>query len=93
MAKKKTVTVTDIRKIVGTKSFVIGTDRTLKELKKGNTQKVFITSNCAAHVKEELLRLAKLNGVDVEELSQLNEELGIICKKHFPISVASVVKE
>ncbi len=95
MAKKKQSVdknVEEIRKILDSKNLVIGTDLTLKNLKSGNVSKVFISSNCPDEVKNELTHCSKLTDAKVIELNQPNDELGVICKKPFSISVLSLLK-
>lgn len=94
MAKKTIVdkNITEIRKILKTENFVIGADRGIKNLKLGRTEKVFLASNCKEEVQEEVEKLAKLSKVEIIVLKQPNDELGILCKKPFSISMFSVVK-
>ena len=94
MAKKTIVdkNVTEIKKILKTKNFIIGSDRGIKSLKLGRTEKVFLVSNCKEEVQEEVEKLAKLGNVEIIVLKQPNDELGILCKKPFSISMLSVIK-
>lgn len=71
---------------------VIGTARTIKNLKLGRLEKVFLTSNCPKSVKEDIKYYAKLSNAKVVQLKQPNDELGIICRKPFAISVLSITK-
>lgn len=82
----------DIKKLVKEKKVFIGTDQTLKNLKLGKVSKVLLASNCPQDVVESVERYAKMSGAAVERLSIPNDELGIICRKHFFISVMSVKK-
>ncbi|MBU0536306.1 MAG: ribosomal L7Ae/L30e/S12e/Gadd45 family protein [Nanoarchaeota archaeon] len=82
----------DIKKLVKDKKVFIGTDQTLKNLKSGKVAKVFLSSNCPADTHETVERYAKMAGVDVEQIDMPNDELGIICRKHYFISVMSVKK-
>ncbi len=95
MAKKKSSkdSLAEVRKAVGTKKFVIGADRTIKELMRGNVAKVFVTENCHKEMKENLMIHASAGKVPVEELPVPNDELGTICKKLFAISVVCLLKE
>lgn len=93
MAKQKTDAMSEVRKAVGTKKFVIGEERAVKALKSGKAAKVFFTQNCADSAKESIRRYAAEAGVPAEELPVQNDELGTICKKMFSISVVSLLKE
>ncbi len=82
----------DIKKLVKDKKVFIGLDETVKNLKLGKVSKVFLTSNCPADVRETIERYSKMAGAEIEQLEIPNDELGIICRKHFFISVMSVKK-
>jgi ribosomal protein L30E len=71
------------------KKVIVGTDLTLKELKKGNLKKIFLASNCNPEIRKSILYYAKIMGIEVEELKIPNTELGISLKKPFSISVIS----
>ena len=86
-------TKTDIRKIVEQGKATIGTQKTIKEIKKGTVAKVFMTANCPEGIKSLVSKLQKTGKFEVEQLHETNEELGIVCKKPFKISVLSTKKE
>lgn len=71
------------------KKVIIGTDRTLKELKRGKIKKIFLASNCNKETKETVKHYAGIMEVEVEELNIPNTELGATLKKPFSISVLS----
>ena len=87
------MTLDELKKSIGNKNVVVGTDRTLHALKLGKAVKVFLTKNCKDEIKEEVNKLASLGKVPVEELDISNEELGTLYKRPFLISVLSFVKE
>jgi len=82
----------EIKKMLKSKKLVIGTEKTLKNLKKGKAAKVFVTSNCPKSIKDDLKDYADLSKAEIVELDIPNDELGVICKKQFSISVLSVSK-
>jgi len=92
MAKSKTLTSTDIKKLVKEKKVIIGIERTIKNLKLGRIDKVIMSSNCAKNTLEDIGYYAGLNSTETVKVSYSNEELGVICKKPFSISVISVLK-
>ena len=53
--KQKTVTATEIRKMVSSSNVVIGTERTLKSLKTGKVKKIFLTSNCPEKIEDKII--------------------------------------
>jgi len=89
---KKTDQALDIRKIVTTKKVVIGTDRTLKSVRQGVVSQVFVAKNCPKPVQEELAHYKKMTSFEIINLDMTNEDLGILCKKQFGISVLGVLK-
>lgn len=95
MAREKKVAgyVTEIRKLLGTKKIVIGTKEVARLLKQGKVKKVLITSNCPNDVKEDIGNYAKLSKAELVQIDIPNDELGVVCKKPFSISVVGIVKE
>ena len=81
------MSLADLKKAVKEEKLVFGTDRTLKMIREGKAKKVFISSNCPKQVREDIKHYATIAGMEVNELKEPNEELGIICKKPFSISV------
>lgn len=84
--------IVEIRKLVKGKEIIIGTDRTLKNLKLGKIKKVFLSSNCSEKMIKDIEHYSKLCKASVVTLKYPNDELGILCKKSFSISVLSVPK-
>ena len=66
---------------------IFGTDRVIKKLKLGKLKKVFLAKNCKEEVKEDILYYAKLAKTEVIELKIPNDEVGMVCRKPFSISV------
>ena len=77
----------DLKKALQEKKVIIGKDRVMKKLRIGKLQKVFLASNCPKIAKEDIIHLAKLHKIEVVDAKVDNEQLGIICKKQFSISV------
>jgi large subunit ribosomal protein L30e len=84
---------TELKKLIRDGKTVVGTDVVLKKLKAGLITKVYVASNVAAPTMKELSYLQSLAGFDVENTGLTNEDLGVLCKKPFSISVIGVVKE
>ncbi len=78
---------TEIRKLIGTDKLVIGTERTIKALKKDELAKVVVSSNCSDSVRNQLSGKAEI--VNVQES---NEELGVLCKKPFRVALLGIKK-
>ena len=84
------MSVEEIRKVVKEGKAVIGTDSVVKGLKLGKINKVFITRNCPISVKKSIKHYASIAQVDVVQLKVPNDELGVLCKKMFSISVLGI---
>lgn len=83
----------EIKKQLTAGNIVLGTEVTTKLLRKNGIEKVYFASNVNKVTKDEISKYAGLVGVEVEDVSMNNEELGILCKKPFFVSVLSVKKQ
>lgn len=94
MAKKQIVDkdLEEVKKLLKAKNLVIGTKRTMKLLKLGKLEKVYISSNCSQDVKEDLDYYNKISPIKVIKMKYPNDELGVLCKKPYSISVLSLIK-
>ena len=88
----KKISSTEIKKLLKAGSFIIGTQKSLKQLKMGQIAKILVSSNCPQTVEKTINHYAMLNGTEVHKLDYPNDELGIICKKPHSISVLSFLK-
>ncbi len=79
--------IDEIKELVKMKRAAIGTKETLRLLKEGKVKRVFVTSNCPKDIRESVQHYADLCGASVEELPIPNDELGVVCRKQFSISV------
>jgi large subunit ribosomal protein L30e len=89
MSKKKdqSVAMKELKDKVHEGTAIVGMDRVMKELKKGNLKKIFLASNCREDVRGDVTYYAGLQSVEIEEVKATNEELGILCKKNFFVSI------
>lgn len=83
----------EIIKALSEKKLVIGYNKSLKMLKLGKLKQVICANNTSSRVKEIINNNSNINGVTVEEYKKNNVELGTLCKKPFPITVVSILKE
>ena len=90
MSKK--IPSTELKKMLKSGSVIIGTERTIKNLKLGKVQKVLMSSNCPTNVEKDIDYYAALSGAEIYKLDCPNDELGVICKKPFSISILSFLK-
>lgn len=92
MAEQIDAEINELRKLMKQKGLIVGTDRTLRGLKLGKIKKVYLSSNCAEKTSRTIEHYSKLCKAVVVRLKYPNDELGILCKKPFSISVLSVAK-
>ena len=86
-------TFDDLRKkIVDEKKIIIGYNRTLKMIKRGEVEKIFLAKNVPENIKKDIEYYQKFGNFEVEVLNYSNEEVGLLLKKPFKISVISILK-
>lgn len=90
MAKK--IDSSEIKKLMKSGNIIIGTEKTIKSLKLGRVQKVMLSANCPSKVEKDINYYAGLGGAEFHKLDYRNDELGVICKKPFSISVLALLK-
>jgi len=94
MAKQQVLkNVSELRKLAESNKLIIGAERTIKSIRLCKVSVVYITKNITETTKETIEKESALAKIKVMPLDYTNEELGVICKKPFRISVLSVVKE
>ena len=84
--------ITELRKHVESSKFVIGTAEVMKLLKNNQLAKIFVASNAPASIKEGLKQGSATSDCEVVQLEVPNDELGVLCKKPFSISVVGVLR-
>ena len=82
----------ELKKLLKEGKVIIGTSNTIKKLKSGKLQKIWLSSNVPSGIKEDISDYSKLSDVEVVSLDVPNDELGVLCKKQFSVSVASLIK-
>ena len=88
----KKINAAEIKKMIKSGNVLVGTERTIKNLKLGKVHKVLVSSNCPAGVEKDLSYYAGLSGAELYKLDYPNDELSVICKKPFSISVLALLK-
>ena len=84
--------IEELKDLMVAGKLVIGTDRAIKGLKDGTVARLFIAKNSPAKVVEDIEYYSKMSGSEIIKLDITNEELGVVCKKPFLISIVSVFK-
>ena len=77
----------NLKKAIKGKKLTIGTEKTIKALKKGEAKEVFISRNCPELLRKQVKNYAEISKIAVSELKESNEEIGTICKKPFSINL------
>jgi len=80
------MSVTELKKALKGE-VIFGTNIVIKKLKLGKLKKVFLAKNCKEDIREDILYYARLAKVEVIQLKIPNDEVGLICRKPFSISV------
>ncbi|MDO8555888.1 MAG: ribosomal L7Ae/L30e/S12e/Gadd45 family protein [Nanoarchaeota archaeon] len=79
----------ELKRALKEEQLVYGTDRTIKNLKLGKTHTVFLAKNCPENVRTDLAHYKKIQDFTIHELEEPSDELALICKKKFHVSVLS----
>lgn len=88
----KKISAAEIKKMLKAGNLVIGTKKSLENLKLGKVEKALMSSNCPAAVEKSISHYAGMSTAEVHKLEYTNEELSVICRKPFSISVLSLLK-
>jgi large subunit ribosomal protein L30e len=91
MKKAGSEAVEDLRKLLSAEKLVLGTEDTLKLLRNGKLRKVVVASDCNESMKDNFSRYCEMAGVECLEIAQSSEEVGVLCRKPFAISVIGVL--
>lgn len=83
----------DIKNALAENALIIGFDAVVRAVKAGNVAKVFAASNIPKIKHDELKHYCEISDIPFEELSYNNEELGILCKKQYLITVVALKKQ
>lgn len=95
MAEKKEISkeILGLKKEIEEGKIVIGKEAVLKNLKDNKLEKIYFANNCPEKMKGEINYYQGLVKIPAAVLEISNEELGVLCKKHFFISVLGVKKK
>ncbi|MBW2998588.1 ribosomal L7Ae/L30e/S12e/Gadd45 family protein [Candidatus Woesearchaeota archaeon] len=91
MAKKEiSEDVLNIKKSMDNDKLVIGFNEVKKGLMSNELKQVYMASNTPESMIEDVDKLATISSTDVKKLKQANDDLGIVCKKPYFISVIGI---
>ena len=82
----------EIKKLLKSDKLILGTELTLKSLKRGELERVFLSNNCPSNIRDDIEHYTKLSNTEVVEVGMPNDQLGDLCKKPFSISIIGLLK-
>ncbi|MHC1598943.1 MAG: 50S ribosomal protein L30e [Candidatus Methanofastidiosia archaeon] len=80
----------EIRKAIDTGKVVLGTDRSIKALKAGDSKLIIYAANTKKETKEDLQHYAKISNVPILEYKGTGVDIGMVCGKPFIVSMLSI---
>jgi len=82
----------DIKQYLKTDKLILGTQGVLKNLRNAKLEKVFVSSNCPQDVLSDIEKYSGFSKTEIVQLEVPNNELGVICRKPFAVSVIGLLK-
>jgi len=76
-----------LKKVLKEGKLVFGAKSSLKRIRAGKVEKVFIANNAPKDMVGEIEHLSKMGKFEIEKLDINNEEVGVVCKKPFGINI------
>lgn len=83
------MSVNELQQAVLEGHIIVGFKAVKRALSQKKIKKIFLSSTCPDGIKSDLKRYAQLSSVDVEDLPQASNEVSLICKKNFLVSVVA----
>ena len=84
------MSVADIKKAIEEGKAVFGYKIVMTALKNKELKEVFLAGNCPASYERDIKHACSFTNTPVTIMKQANDELGVICKKPFSISVLGI---
>jgi ribosomal protein L30E len=84
--------IAEIKIALKNDTLVVGKETVLKQLKTGKVSKVLLSSNISEDMKSEIEVFAKFSKTPVIVLDVPSDELKVVCKKQFLVSVLAIRK-
>jgi len=81
----------EIKNLIRTGRYYIGSRKSLKALKRGEAKLVIIAENAPPAIRERAIYYAKLSGARVVMFKGSSVDLGLTAGKPFPISMIAVI--
>jgi len=81
-----------VAQAVATGKVIMGTDKSLKALKRGQAKLVIISSNCARDTVEDAEHYSKLSNIELRVFDGDSIALGLACGKPFSVDMLAVIE-
>ncbi len=81
----------ELGRAVSSGEVAIGTDRTLKVIKRGQAKLVIVASNCPKDPLDDARHYSSIAGVRFHVFEKDSRELGLACGKPFTVNMVAVV--
>ena len=82
-----------IKSLLDSNRLIYGSSEVAKSIKNNKLEAVIIASNLPDIDKEQFKHYCDIAGIDLFEIEEDNEQLALLCKKPFNISVLGIIKE
>ena len=85
------MTLKDIKKSLDDGKCIMGAKEAIKNIKTGKVSKVFVSKDCPKEMLDDLTNYSNISKIELVVLDKTKEDLGVLCKKPFSISVLSIL--
>jgi large subunit ribosomal protein L30e len=75
-----------VRVAVDTGNVILGSDKSIQELKLGKGKLVIVASNCPVDIREDVEQYAKLSDITIYTYDGTSVDLGSVCGKPFTVA-------
>jgi len=82
-----------VAQAMATGKVIMGTDKSLKALKKGQAKLVIVSSNCARDKLEDVKYYSKLANIQLHVFNGDSTSLGLACGKPFSVDMLAVLDQ
>ena len=85
--------INEIKKSLDSNKVIIGTNNTIRNIKIGKVLKVYLSNNCQKNIQRDIESYSEIADIKCTTLNKSKEDMGVICKKPFSISVLGILNE
>jgi len=77
----------ELRMAINTGRLHLGSKVAIRELQRGRAKIAILSSNCPEKIREQIEEYGKLGDIPVLQHQKDSLDLGVLCRKPFPVSV------